>query len=173
MIFPGHGRVWSPLRAVAAVAFAGVTTSCSAYAEPGLEVTIAERQLHAPSAPNANLAAASRAVDPSQHPLAVPATSVVPAIAAGLQHSIMLNNDGAIWARGSNGQGEFANDSTANSFIPVQVVRPAKRPAWWRSRSGGRHLMMALQYIVRELPTGSMLLPTGKRRNEVPPCCPS
>lgn len=130
MIVPSHGRVWSSLRAIAAIALAGVTTSCCGCTESELEVTIAARSIWFT---DANVAAASRAVDQSEHPLAAPATSVVPAVAAGPQHSMMLKNVGAVWARELNGEGEFANDSTANSFIPVQVVRPAKRPAWWRS----------------------------------------
>ena len=56
---------------------------------------------------------------------------------------MMLKKDGTVWARGLNGEGEFANDSTANSFIPVQVVRPAKaarlvaQPQRWQALNDG------------------------------------
>ena len=53
-------------------------------------------------------------------------TNVV-AIAAGGSHSLVLKNDGTVWAWGNNGYGQLGNNfgnsnSTANSSVPVRVV---------------------------------------------------
>lgn len=46
----------------------------------------------------------------------------VVAIAAGEKHSLAVNNDGSIFAWGWNNIGQLGNMTTANSFVPVNVV---------------------------------------------------
>jgi len=69
---------------------------------------------------------------PSQVPIQVfssttsnnPLTNII-GIAAGLSHSLALSNDSTVWAWGHNNDGQLGNNSTTNSFVPVQVVSSA------------------------------------------------
>ena len=45
----------------------------------------------------------------------------VVAVAAGVEHTVVLDKDGAVWTWGSNSSGQLGNDSTVNSPIPVKV----------------------------------------------------
>ncbi|WP_198134546.1 RCC1 domain-containing protein [Geotalea uraniireducens] len=45
----------------------------------------------------------------------------IKAIAAGLDHVLALDSNGAIWAWGYNGLGQLGNNTTINSSTPVQV----------------------------------------------------
>ena len=57
--------------------------------------------------------------------LALPAGAVaLPAIAAGVDHSLALKSDGTVLAWGGNVRGALGNASTSPSFVPVQVVGP-------------------------------------------------
>jgi alpha-tubulin suppressor-like RCC1 family protein len=47
-------------------------------------------------------------------------TGVV-AIAASQDHSLVLKNDGTVWAWGYGGYGELGNGNTGSSDVPVQV----------------------------------------------------
>jgi hypothetical protein len=47
-------------------------------------------------------------------------TGVV-AIVGGDNHSFAIKNDGTIWAWGYNNSGQLGNNTTSNSYIPVQV----------------------------------------------------
>lgn len=72
--------------------------------------------------------------DSDPRPSSVRYVSVV----AGQQHTLAIDENGAIWAWGSGGQGALGNNSTANSSSPVKVILPAGRTAkqiaagtWW------------------------------------------
>jgi alpha-tubulin suppressor-like RCC1 family protein len=45
-------------------------------------------------------------------------------MAAGGNHSCLINTDGTLQCWGSNGSGELGNNKTANSYIPVSVLLP-------------------------------------------------
>ena len=42
-------------------------------------------------------------------------------VAAGTSHSLAVKNDGTVWAWGYNYYGQLGNNTTTNSYIPVQV----------------------------------------------------
>ena len=46
------------------------------------------------------------------------------AVAAGAFHSLAVENDGSVWAWGSNEWGQLGNNSTTDSDVPVQVKDP-------------------------------------------------
>jgi alpha-tubulin suppressor-like RCC1 family protein len=46
-------------------------------------------------------------------------------ISGGIYHSVMLKEDGTVWAWGNNSGGQLGNNSTVHSSIPVQVVTSA------------------------------------------------
>jgi Regulator of chromosome condensation (RCC1) repeat/Abnormal spindle-like microcephaly-assoc'd, ASPM-SPD-2-Hydin/IPT/TIG domain len=104
----GRDRIWNALRAIAAVAFAGVIASCGGG---GTE-----------SDSTAKVSGASQRM----RPMAVgQAAAGLPAIAAGVDHSMALQSDGSVWAWGGNVRGALGNGSTSPSFVPVQVLGPA------------------------------------------------
>jgi uncharacterized repeat protein (TIGR03803 family) len=43
-------------------------------------------------------------------------------IACGAHHTVVLKNDGTVWAFGANGSGQLGNNSTTPSNVPVQVI---------------------------------------------------
>ena len=51
----------------------------------------------------------------------------VVSVAAGAYHSLVVLDDGSVWAWGLNGSGQLGNNSTAPSFVPVAVQAPT---AW-------------------------------------------
>jgi alpha-tubulin suppressor-like RCC1 family protein len=50
----------------------------------------------------------------------------ITAIAAGGEHTVVLRNDGTVWAWGSNNRGQLGNDTMDDSFIPVQAFDAVK-----------------------------------------------
>ena len=46
----------------------------------------------------------------------------IKAIAAGQLHSLMLKNDGTVWASGNNDWGQLGDGTTNSSWLPVQVM---------------------------------------------------
>jgi alpha-tubulin suppressor-like RCC1 family protein len=55
------------------------------------------------------------------HPQQIVAGTVI-AVAAGLSHSLFLENDGSLWGMGSNGYGQLGNGSYNNINLPEQIV---------------------------------------------------
>ena len=51
-------------------------------------------------------------------------TATVPAVSAGVFHSLALKSDGTVWAWGYGRNGRLGNNSIATTAIPVQVVGP-------------------------------------------------
>lgn len=47
----------------------------------------------------------------------------IKAIAAGMDHVLALDGNGAVWAWGYNGLGQLGDDNTTNSSIPVKVQK--------------------------------------------------
>src|SRR5271165_576227 len=45
-------------------------------------------------------------------------------VSAGAQHSLILKDDGTVWASGDNSAGELGNGTTTSSSTPVQVLAP-------------------------------------------------
>jgi len=68
---------------------------------------------------------ASSYTDPNPRPSNVRYVSV----AAGQQHTLALDEYGAIWAWGSGSEGELGNNSTSSSSSPVKVILPTGRTA--------------------------------------------
>ena len=54
--------------------------------------------------------------------LPVQVASNVVAAAAGIQHSLFLKMDGALWAMGLNSSGQLGNGTTTNTNRPIQVA---------------------------------------------------
>lgn len=54
-------------------------------------------------------------------PLTISVTNAT-AIAGGSGFSLILKNDGTVWALGNNANGQLGNGSTTNSNVPVQVL---------------------------------------------------
>ena len=50
------------------------------------------------------------------------------AVSAGGSHSLGLDDDGALWAWGSNQYGQVGNNGTANALEPDEVFDPVKMP---------------------------------------------
>ena len=50
------------------------------------------------------------------------AGSIVGAIAAGDFHSLFTENDGSLWAMGSNDRGQLGNGTTNDSHVPIQIL---------------------------------------------------
>lgn len=48
--------------------------------------------------------------------------SDVKAVAAGSYHTIILKNDGTLWATGSNSYGQFGNGTSTNQNTPAQIM---------------------------------------------------
>jgi alpha-tubulin suppressor-like RCC1 family protein len=46
----------------------------------------------------------------------------ITAVAAGLEHSVVMASDGTVYTWGRNDYGQLGNNSTTNSGVPVQVV---------------------------------------------------
>ena len=46
----------------------------------------------------------------------------VRSVSAGFDHSLVLKNDGTVWAFGYNNKGQLGNDTTSLSTTPVQVL---------------------------------------------------
>ncbi len=46
-------------------------------------------------------------------------------VSAGSLHSLILKNDGSVWASGDNSAGELGNGTTTPSSTPVQVLAPS------------------------------------------------
>ena len=58
----------------------------------------------------------------SSSPKQVAGLSGIKAIAAGLDHVLALDGNGAIWAWGYNGLGQLGDETTINKFTPVQLL---------------------------------------------------
>jgi len=43
-------------------------------------------------------------------------------VACGAHHTVVLKNDGTVWAFGTNSSGQLGNNSTTQSSVPVQVL---------------------------------------------------
>jgi alpha-tubulin suppressor-like RCC1 family protein len=54
-------------------------------------------------------------------PVPVSGLTEITAIAGGGHHSLALNNDGTVWAWGSNDSGQLGNGTNTDSNVPVQV----------------------------------------------------
>lgn len=68
--------------------------------------------------------------------------SAITAIAAGMEHTVALKNDGTVWTWGHNEFGRLGDGTTADRVAPVQVVGPGG--SGWLSgvtaiSAGGRH----------------------------------
>jgi alpha-tubulin suppressor-like RCC1 family protein len=55
-------------------------------------------------------------------PVQISSLSGIISIAAGLEHSLFLKNDGSVWACGRNDVGQLGDGTTTNKSIPVQVT---------------------------------------------------
>jgi len=55
-------------------------------------------------------------------PAPVPGLNGVKAIAAGMYYTLALDDNGTVWAWGSNGDGEIGNASATSTATPVQVL---------------------------------------------------
>jgi len=54
--------------------------------------------------------------------------SVIGGVSAGDLHTVLLKNDGTVWAWGYNSAGELGNGTTTNSSVPVQVMANSTTP---------------------------------------------
>jgi len=63
--------------------------------------------------------------------------SMIPAVAAGGFHTMILKTDGTLWATGYNGYGQLGDGTTTNRSRPVQVMRDVQAVA-----AGGWHTMI-------------------------------
>ncbi|WP_165972067.1 S-layer homology domain-containing protein [Paenibacillus piri] len=59
---------------------------------------------------------------PNYTPEQVPDVSGVDSIALGAIHAVVLKNDGAVWAWGSNGSGQLGDGTTTSGLSPVKVL---------------------------------------------------